>query len=186
MLKAERSELFGGLLSLARGVIAFSVCLTSCAVVIGCVQAEPRFEYDSDGLEALIFSELVPDRPEMVTEVDCPEHIGQNSTVVLCPALVGGMAVEVRAEIDDRDRVELSADDFFLVDVDELEEHGGQRLADDLGGPVEVLCDAPSLLLAVAGKQLACEAVDPSGERYPLEVAIVSPDGDWQMQMRSR
>lgn len=166
-------------------VIAPAAFLVACCSVAGCAQAEPRFQYDARGLEALILAELVPDWPELVADADCPERIGPSPGTVLCSAEIGGIAVDVRVDIDGRDRVELSTDDVFLVETDELEERGEQRLEADLG-PVEVLCSGPALLVAVAGERLECEAVAPSGDRHPLDVEITSPAGDWEMRMRPR
>ena len=164
---------------IARARTVIAVVSVWGASVMGCSDAESVRYYDSDGLEAVIPGELVPDRPDLVTGVACPEMVAQRSVSVSCTAEIGGVAVDVDVAVDGRGRADLSIDDVFLVDVAELVARGERKLADDDFGPVALECDGPPVLVAVAGRRLECDAVDRSGDRHPLVVTITSEDGAW-------
>ena len=126
-------------------------------------------------------AELVPDRPEIVTGISCPEDIERRPGRVTCDAEVGGVPVSVAVDIDDRGRALLSTDDVFLVDAADLARRVAQRLEADLG-PAAVACDGPVVLAAAAGEELVCSAVDSYGARHSLVVTITSEDGDWRLR----
>ena len=166
------------------GVFVAVTVLVWCVAAAGCAEAESIVYYDSDGLEEAIPGKLVPDYPDMVTDVECPEMVERRSVSMSCAVEIGGVAVVVTVDIDERGRADLLVEDIFLLEVAELASHSAQRLESDGFGPVEVECDSQPVLVAVAGDQLDCDAVDPSGDRRPLVVTITSDQGDWKLSLR--
>lgn len=140
--------------------------------------------YGSESLEVVIPFALTPDMPSLVRDVACPEVVKRKAgSSVVCSAVIDGVEVDVTVNVGDRDRVDLVADGFFLVSLAELETDVADKVSTDFG-TVEVLCDEQPVFMAVAGRTVACRAIETNGSLHPISVVITSEQGDWQVRLR--
>ena len=160
---------------MARGLI-----LAMAIVIVGGCGRSPVL--DSEGLEAAVAENLVPEAPEVVTGIDCPDLIVEGPTELGCVALIGGVPVDVTVVISADDTAAISTESR-VVDVTEMEEAAGARLSRDLGVETRVSCPGPAVIVSVPDSTLDCEAVDPSGGVHPVIVTIRSEQGAWDLTL---
>ena len=139
--------------------------------------------YGSESLEVVIPFALIPDLPSLVQDVACPEVVKREAGAsTVCSAMIDGVDVNIMVNVGYRDRVDLVADGFFLISLAELETDVADKVSADFGA-VEVLCDGQPVFMAVAGRSVACRAVDTDGSSHPISILIASEQGDWQVRL---
>lgn len=161
---------------MARGLSALI-----CGWAIGTAACGSSPALDAEGLESSIPAALVPDAPEAVEAVDCPDVIVGPATVN-CTARIGPEPIDITVVISDDDRATVSTD-AVVVERAAIEATAAQRLSSDLGVETTVACSGPSVLVSVPGTTVACDAVDPDGTAHAVTVTIRSEAGDWDLRL---
>jgi hypothetical protein len=137
---------------------------------------------DSEKLEAAVAESLVPEAPETVTGVDCPDLILEGPIDVGCTALIGDVPIEVAVAISADDTAAISTE-ATIVAVAEMEADAAERLSRDLGSETSVSCPAPRVIVSLPGTILECDAIDPSGGAHEVTLTIRSEQGDWELTL---
>lgn len=158
---------------LARSVVAGVVI----AVLASACADAPSLDAESlvDGLPAAV----VPDAPEVVTDVECPEpEEGAIAQTMICTAAIHGQAVTVDLVIDGEGAVAASMREE-LLDLSEVAAAASARLEADLATPVEVRCPG-TVVVNTPGLEVICGGTSGGRERE-LIVEIVNADGGWSV-----
>lgn len=135
---------------------------------------------DSEGLEEEIGRSLVPDAPEAVSDVRCPDVIVEGPITIGCVATIGTTPVDVTVSISAEDTASISTD-AVVVEVAAMETAAASRLSADLGVETTVTCPGSRVIVTIAGATLDCEAVDSTGGKHPVSFTILSEEGDWEL-----
>tara|TARA_B100001123_G_scaffold393540_1_gene473589 strand:- start:587 stop:1093 length:507 start_codon:yes stop_codon:yes gene_type:complete len=152
------------------------------AASTACGSPERPTSVDVEALEAAIPASLVPEHPEAVTVVVCPEIAVDGLGPVSCTAIVAGVDVLVKVTRPDRlDQMEVSAAVSLVRATDVADEVGG-RLAADLGGVDRVTCE-PAVRVAVAGQEFACTVVDPKSRAHRFVATLHGPSGSFGLEL---
>jgi hypothetical protein len=158
-----------------------SITAALAVVVTGCGEAD---EVDAGSIEDAIPAALIPEHPELVTEVSCPGPVDRGiGTVTACTARIGGTAVEVTAtQVDDDGalRVEMAR---TLLDVDDLAADLSRRLTADVGDPTSVICDGPVVRVLAVGDELRCVATDTEDRDHTFVVTILDEDANYDLTL---
>jgi hypothetical protein len=155
--------------------------LIAAATVAACGGAD---EVDAGSLEAAIPAALLPEHPELVTEVSCPGPIDREAGVVTpCTARVGGTVVELSAtQLDDDGQVRVLLD-RTLLDVDDLAARIGERLTADVGVPTSVVCEGPAVRVLAVDDEIRCDATDPDDRTRTFVATIVDETGNYELRL---
>ena len=154
-------------------------------VVSGCGAPDRPATVDVETLERAIPAGLVPDHPEVVTVVACPEITLDGLGPVSCTAIIAGVDVPVKVTRPDRlDRMVVSAGETLVRSVDvaaEVEE----RLVTELGDVDEVSCDPP-VRVARSGQQFTCIVIDPASRAHRFVATLSGTDAAFRLELVPR
>lgn len=137
---------------------------------------------DSASLEAGIASKLVPDSPEAVTDVVCPDVIAEGPTTTTCTATIGGVSIDVAVTISADDDAAISTD-AVVIEVAEMEAAAAERLSVDLALETTIVCPGPPVIVSVPGATLRCDAIDPAGQTHGVIFTVRTDTGDWELSL---
>ncbi len=123
-------------------------------------------------------AQVVPDHPDLLTDLACPERIDKLAGVAaVCTASLAGAPVEVRVvQLDDRGAVRAELD-RPLLDVAKSARFLAERFSKDLGVTTTIECDGPAVRVLVVGETLRCTARDPSLRSRVLVVTVLDEAG---------
>lgn len=139
--------------------------LTACAANGG---------VDVSTLERQLRADLLPDYPDVVTDVTCPAEINPDAgDQVTCVAVIGASPAEVTVTFGAEKGVAAAAVDDRLVDVVELNRLAAERLSADLQLPVELACPFPVMVINV-DDEVTCVATDQ--RRIEREIGLMIDD----------
>lgn len=155
------------------------ILLVAVVVAVGACADDPSLDHESllEGLP----SAVLPDAPEVVADVSCPEPV--TPTVArssVCTASVHGESITIDVEIDEDGIVTAAVRESFL-DLAAVESALVERLEVDLavGGTPRVRVDCPgTVVVDRRGVQFDCTG-ESGGVVRPLVVTIVDDDGGW-------
>lgn len=164
---------------MARGLICAATAAISVALVGACGRSPVL---DSERLETAVAESLVPEAPETVTGVNCPDLIVEGPIEVGCTALIGDVPVDVAVSISAEDTAVISTE-ATVVAVADMEAEAAERLSRDLGVETSVSCPDPRVIVSLPGTTLECDAIDPSGTVYDVTFTIRSERGDWELTL---
>ena len=160
---------------MARGLAAQRLAtLVLAGLFAGCASS---LAYDSDGLERQIPALLVPDDPEVVTDVQCPDVLPLTTISTRCLAVIGGSQVGVDVMLTEDGDAEISSD-AYLVETASIAAAARARLGEDLD-VVTVTCPGSAVVVSVPDSQIACDAIDSDGNSHSMTVTIISATGDF-------
>lgn len=127
---------------------------------------------DVDGLEADLEGSVLPEYPDLVTEVRCPRPFEPAPfEVVRCDALISGAPVVIAVTVGESDQVVSANLEARLVDVVTIERLVAERFVADLGLTTTVTCGAPVVVVPADGA-IGCTAIDPRGTERPLTISV--------------
>ncbi|MBC8365592.1 MAG: hypothetical protein H8E59_11380 [Actinobacteria bacterium] len=150
--------------------------------VVGCGSPDRPAAVDVEALEQLIPAGLVPDHPEVVTVVSCPEITLDGLGPVSCTAVISGVDVPVKVTRPDHlDRMRVSTG-VSLVRAADVAVEVGERLVADLGDVGEVSCDPP-VRVAAAGQQFTCIVIDPSSRAHRFVATLSGTDASFRLEL---
>ena len=135
---------------------------------------------DVEAVEQAIPLALLPDHPDLVTDVACPQLGSDGLGPVSCTAAVAVLAVPLivsRPDVDGRVRVESPVELVLAVEVESLTE---ERLDSDLGVDNAVICK-PALRVSRVGQKFACTATEPNGRIHSLMAVLVDGAGSFRL-----
>jgi len=153
--------------------------LAAVVMVSACGGSEPP-ELDVGTVERAVPLVLLPDNPELVTDVACPLLASPGLGPVPCTASIAGLSVPLivsRPGADGRVHVESPVE---LVMADEVASDAEERLDSDLGVDNEVTCE-PALRVSRAGQEFACTATEPNGRTHRLVAVLVDAAGSFRL-----
>ncbi|MDA3041452.1 MAG: DUF4333 domain-containing protein [Actinomycetota bacterium] len=158
-----------------------TVGIVGLLLTMGCA-ADPTL--DAASLEQVLPAQIVPDHPEVVTNVQCPTPIEMSAGIsVVCTAEVGGDPVTMTVtQLDDVGSVTAELDQP-LFDVEASADVLAAQLTDDLAIATTIVCVGPAVRVLDVGEVLSCVASDPSGRSRPLFVTIVDEAGTLDMKL---
>jgi hypothetical protein len=140
---------------------------------------------DAALLEAAVPRALLPEVPEAVTEVTCPEPIVRGEGIETgCAVSIGDEMITVTVvQADTTGTVELSAVPA-LLDTEDVAATIAERFTIDLQLETRVSCDPPRIrvLNGADPETLRCVATDPQGVDRAVEV-LASADGDLDVRL---
>lgn len=137
---------------------------------------------DLTAVEAAVPAGLVPDHPEAVTGVSCPEMPLDGLGPVSCTAEVAGTEFPVKVTRPDRlDQMTVSAGVALVRAVDVADEVA-ERLAEDLGDVASVTC-APDVHVARSGQVFDCTVVDPASRAHRFRATLEGTDGRFRLDL---
>ncbi len=161
--------------------------VTATVVVLAgaCNSADRPNSVDISALVEAIPAELVPEYPEAVTDVVCPEIVFDGLGPVLCTAFLAGSEIRIkvtRPDVDGQMKVSTAVKIVYASDV--AEELGG-RLSQDLGDVEEVGCE-PGVRVARSGEQFICRVTDRSRRTHRFITTLAGPDGEFRADLVPR
>lgn len=162
---------------MARGLIVSLMPL----ILFGCGRS---LLLDSTELEAAIPPALVPDAPDSVSDVDCPEVLVAGPGTTMCFATIAGISIDVSVAISADNRAIISTD-AVVIEVAEMEATAAARLTADLGVATTLTCPGPPVIVSAPGVTLACDAIDPSGAAHQVVFTVRSETGNWELSIES-
>lgn len=162
-------------------VATSTVGFAGLVLLVGCA-ADPTL--DAGSLEQVLPGQILPDHPELVTNVQCPSSIDMATGIaVVCTAEVGGDPVTMTVtQIDDVGSVTAELDQP-LFDVEASAGVLAAQLTDDLDVATTIACVGPAVRVLDVGEVLSCVASDPSGRSRPLFVTILDESGTLDMKL---
>ncbi|MDP6493199.1 MAG: hypothetical protein QF796_06565 [Acidimicrobiales bacterium] len=158
------------------------LALVVVVVVVGCGSPDRPAAVDVEALEQAIPAGLVPDHPEVVTVVACPEITLDGLGPVSCTATISGVDIPVKVTRPDHlDQMRVSTGVSLVRAVDVAVEVG-ERLVADLGDVGEVTCDPP-VRVARAGQQFTCIVIDPSSRAHRFVATLSGIDASFRLEL---
>jgi hypothetical protein len=158
------------------------LALVVVVVVVGCGSPDRPAVVDVEALEQAIPAGLVPDHPEVVTVVACPEITLDGLGPVSCTAIISGVDIPVKVTRPDHlDQMRVSTGVSLVRAVDVAVEVG-ERLVADLGDVGEVTCDPP-VRVARAGQQFTCIVIDPSSRAHRFVATLSGIDASFRLEL---
>ncbi|MBC8194328.1 MAG: hypothetical protein ISR43_05880 [Acidimicrobiia bacterium] len=145
-----------------------------------CGVSEPA-GIDVEAVERAVPLALLPDHPDLVTGVSCPELGSDGLGPVSCTAAVAGLAIPLivsRPDAVGRVKVESPVELVMAVEVALLTE---ERLNNDLGVDNEVACE-PAIRVSRAGQRFACTATEPNGRTHALTAVLIDGAGSFRLE----
>ena len=159
--------------------------LALAVALVGCGSPDRPGVVDVEALVRAIPGGLVPDHPESVAVVDCPEITLDGLGPVSCRAIIAGVDVPVKVTRPDRlDRMEVSVGVALVRAVDvaaEVEE----RLVADLGDVDDVSCNPP-VRVARSGQQFTCVVIDPLSRAHRFHATLTGTDAVFRLELVPR
>lgn len=158
------------------------LALVVVVVVVGCGSPDRPAAVDVEALEQAIPAGLVPDHPEVVTVVACPEITLDGLGPVSCTAIISGVDIPVKVTRPDHlDQMRVSTGVSLVRAVDVAVEVG-ERLVADLGDVGVVTCDPP-VRVARAGQQFTCVVIDPSSRAHRFVATLSGIDASFRLEL---
>ncbi|MDP7508919.1 MAG: hypothetical protein QF532_10855 [Acidimicrobiales bacterium] len=158
------------------------LALVVVVVVVGCGSPDRPAAVDVEALEQAIPAGLVPDHPEVVTVVACPEITLDGLGPVSCTAIISGVDIPVKVTRPDHlDQMRVSTGVSLVRAVDVAVEVG-ERLVADLGDVGVVTCDPP-VRVARAGQQFTCIVIDPSSRAHRFVATLSGIDASFRLEL---
>jgi hypothetical protein len=145
----------------------------------GCGSDAPH-PFDPATLEGAIAVSLLPDHPEMIDGVTCPE-IGE-SRITRCAVVIAGAEVQVVVDGPSDDRHVSVVTGIDLVWADDVAAVAAERLDADLGVVNDVVC-GPVLRVAAAGQRFDCVATDPDGGDHRFVAEVLDRHGAFRLDL---
>ena len=159
--------------------------LALAVALVGCGSPDRPGAVDIEALERAIPAGLVPDHPESVTVVDCPEITLDGLGPVSCTAVIAGVDVPVKVTRPDRlNRMEVSIG-VALVRAGDVEVEVEERLVADLGDVVDVSCDPP-VRVARSDQQFTCVVIDPLSRAHRFHATLMGTDAAFRLELVPR
>ena len=155
------------------------IVVSALVLAAGACAGDPSLDHDSllVGLPAAV----IPDAPEVVVDVSCPEPADPIvARSVVCTASVHGEPITVDVDIDEEGVVAATVRESFL-DLATVESALVERLEVDLavGGEPDVRVSCPgTVVVDRLGVQFDCTG-ESGGAVRALLVTIVDDDGGW-------
>jgi hypothetical protein len=142
--------------------------------VVGLAACGDPDRLDPRALARVLPAQVVPDHPDLLTDLTCPERIDERAgSTAVCTASLAGSPVEVRVvQLDDRGAVRAELDRPVL-DVARSARFLADRFSKDLGVATTIECDGPAVRVLVVGEKLRCTARDPSLRSRVLSVTVL-------------
>ena len=141
--------------------------------------------FDTASLESGLPAAILPEQPDAITEVVCPEpELDGVARSITCAAILDGDPITIVVEVDDDGLVDATVSEP-LLDLTAVEMELAVRIETDLlasgasGVEVDVECPGTAVVIAV-GRTVDCSG-GPIDAPRPLEVTIVSDDGTWEV-----
>jgi hypothetical protein len=168
---------------MARRLIPATVPFAAAAALLAGACAGPSDELDAATLVAAVPAALVPEAPEVVTDVVCPAELERGvGVVVSCEARVAGRPITLSVEqVDDAGRVSV-ATDAVLLDTADLAADLAARLQADLGVVVGAVCAGPRVVVPAAGDEVTCTANDEAGRPLELVATLLDAAGAYEVR----
>jgi len=127
---------------------------------------------DVDGLERQLGAAVLPERPELVSSVQCPRPLEPEvGETVRCDALINETPVGIDVTFGANDEVATAVMGARLVDALVIERLVAERFVADLGVATTVRCEAPIVVVPADGA-VTCTAIDGSAIERPLRVTL--------------
>jgi hypothetical protein len=141
-------------------------------------------ELDAGSLEEAVPPALLPEHPELVTEVSCPGPIERGEgTVNACTARIAGTAVGLSVTQVGEDGQARVALDRTLLDVDDLAARVAERLTADVGVPTSVVCDGPAVRVLTVGDELRCVATDTDDRDRTFVATVLDENANYDLRL---
>jgi hypothetical protein len=141
-------------------------------------------EVDTGSIESAVPAALLPEHPELVTDVSCPGPIDREAgAVTVCGARLGGTDVQLTVTQVDGDgtvEVDLARP---LLDVDDLAARIAERLTTDVGVPTSVLCDGPAVRVLTVDEQIRCTATDDDDRDRTFVATILDEQANYDLRL---
>jgi hypothetical protein len=133
---------------------------------------------DEVALARVLPGQILPDHPELLTEVVCPAPIEKRTgTITTCTALLADAPVTIAVTQADDNGAVSAVLDGPVLDVTKSASTLAARLTKDLGVSTTIECIGPAVRVLVVGEVLACTARDPSLRSRALAVTVVDDQG---------
>lgn len=141
-----------------------------------------------EGLPAL----LVPDAPEVVTDVVCPEVItatdatavattdAPTDRTVSCTALLAGEPIEITLAVRADDTVRATLD-VALMRAEAVSAEMATRLSTDLAIATTVVCEGWPVVIQKVGRTFNCLATDPTGTTRSFVATVIDEAGQFEL-----
>ncbi len=123
---------------------------------------------------------LLPDHPELVTDVACSPVGEQGLGPVPCTGSIAGEPVPlIVSRPDPQGRIHVRSP-VELVTAAEVAAVAEVRLDRDLGVDNVVECE-PAVRVSRAGQEFACTATEPNGRRHSLTATLLDGLGSFRL-----
>jgi hypothetical protein len=141
-------------------------------------------EVDAGSIESAVPAAVLPDHPDLVTDVSCPGPIDREVGLVsACTALIGGNEVGISVtQVDDDGTIDIDVD-RALLDVDDLAARIAERLTTDVGVPTSVLCDGPAVRVLSVGDEVVCIATDTDDRDRTFVAEILDEAANYDLRL---
>ncbi len=169
---------FAGLWSVEIRSLAVSLLLLATA----CTAIEPA-GIDVEAVERAVPLALLPDHPDLVSEVACPLLGSEGLGPVPCTAVIAGLSVPLVISRPDTDgRVHIKSP-VEVVRAVEVASEAKVRLDSDLGVDNAATCE-PALRVSRAGQAFACTVTEQNGRIHHLTAVLVDGAGSFRLDPR--
>lgn len=160
---------------------AAALALGAAAALVACAEAD---EIDAPGLARDLPAAVLPEHPELVTDVVCPQPIEREAGVrTACFASIAGTAVELSVvQLDDDGSVRVEVD-RPLLDVEQLAARIAERLTNDVGVPTSVVCEGPAIRVLAVDDEIRCDATDPDGRTRTFVATILDESAAYELRL---
>lgn len=141
------------------------------AVLVAAAGCGSETRIDGNSLETAIAENLVPDAPETVGNVTCPDVGVDPGVTVTCTAVLAGTSIDVEVTTGEAEGSVVIATTAPLVDAGAAAELIAARFTDELELETTVDCGPPVAVLE-EGESLVCTATDPRGVERVFDVTV--------------
>jgi len=161
--------------------LALATVIALGTAVVACGEAD---ELDSQGLARDLPVAVLPEHPELVTDVVCPHPIEREAGVrTACFASIAGTAVELSVvQLDDDGSVRVEVD-RPLLDVELLAARIAERLTDDVGVPTSVVCEGVAVRVLAVDDEIRCDATDPDDRTRTFVATILDESAAYELRL---
>ena len=159
-----------------------SFLFTVLLVVVCSCSSNASNTFNQETFENLIPSLLIPEDPELVTAIQCPTLVGNQST---CTASIGDTQVSFVVEGPNKAGEINVVTEFGLIWAEGVSKEVKGQLDSDLGISHQVACD-PKVRIAENGQSFSCIVTDPSGDTHVFTIKVKDALGNFDLQLDSR
>jgi hypothetical protein len=133
---------------------------------------------DAAALARVLPGQILPDHPELLTDVVCPAPIEKRTGMITtCTAMLADAPMTIAVTQTDDNGAVSAVLDGAVLDVTKSAATLAARLTDDLGVSTTIECDGPAVRVLVVGEVLTCSARDPSLRSRTLSVTVLDDQG---------